>query len=498
MQFVSIKMTFQNATFKFFTCDIFTNTSNLFSIDLMFHVFKKKTYMIIRVMRKCNIILRNELTKHNVNMNVVAIIIASFNKNIFFESKIDCYKDWFEIRKIFKRLYWIKIWIYQKVINIASTRFYCEILFFDMILLNATVYIVHHFSKYIDTDFKFKNIAKKLVFVIKTFRNNDKFKYDDILFEFFDHFRIIENNESRDKMYVSLNFVSNVIVVNIQSDYFKSLKEIYKYVVRFSFSQSFHEFQIFEYVIHFVFDSKYMMFLNQNVNFSSWIFDFRNYRDFNVFNTTLTNEQWIYKFCESYISHNVKSEKNDFNFEKMKIDQIIFLFSIWKTNVFNIFVIQFWISNISDAIYAVTRQIMNETFRIIFLIDINVITKSRNHIINFALLNAKKNKMFVNENNKKNRMNVSLKISNVKRFEWTTKKRMKLLSSCAKVKNLLYHLCKNQIIYILRKKRNEIFDYVEKVYVHDIKNEKVLENHETKRKMILTWFVKTMIIFHLH
>lgn len=355
-----------------------------------------------------------------------------------------------------------------------------------MILLNAAVYIAHHFSKYTDIDFEFRDIARGPVFAIEIFRDNGKFRYGDTLLELLDYLRTTESSEPRDKVYAPLSFASDATVADIHPDYSKSLEEVYKNVVRFSLSQSSHELQILGHVTHFAPDSNYMMFPDQNVNFPSWVPDFRDYRGPNAFSTTLTDGQWAYRSCGSHTSHNAKIEGDDLSLEGMRIDEITSLSSIWETNAFNTSVVQSWAPSTPDAIYATTGQIMDEAFRTTLLADMDVVAKSRGHMVDFALLNAREDGMSADESNKRNRMNVSPKTSGVRRFGWTAKGRMGLLSPCAKVGDLLYHLCGGQMVYILREKRDGNFDYVGEAYVHGIMDGEALEDHEAKRKMILT------------
>ena len=441
--------------------------------------------MAVRLMRRCKVILRDGLAEHDDNMNAVATTIAPSNKDIFPEPDTDCYRGWLGIREMFKRPYWNRIWIYQEATGAAPTRFYCGNSYFDMVLVCAVVYMAHHFSEYTDINFDFRDVERGSVFAISLFRDNGKCKCGDTILELLEYLRATKSSEPRDKVYAPLGFASDFAASGIQPDYSKTLEEIYKDVVRFSLSQPSHGLQILGQVTHFAPDSNYMVIPDRSVNLPSWVPDFREYLGPNPFCPTLADGRWAYTACGPHTSHNAKIEAHRLILEGARIDEISTVSSIWETNAFSTAVVESWAPMSPDAIYAPTGQSKDEAFRTTVLADINMVTMSRGHTVDFTLLNAREDEMIATESDRRNKMNVSLKTSGVRRFGWTAKGRMGLLSPCAKVGDSLYLLCGGQVVYILRESSRGSYQYVGDAYIHGIMDGEAFGEGIEKQKITL-------------
>ncbi|KAL8765605.1 MAG: hypothetical protein Q9209_007387 [Squamulea sp. 1 TL-2023] len=443
---------------------------------------KEETSLAIRLMRKFNIVLRDGLAKHNGDMSIVATEISPSNKDIYPEPDTDCYKGWIGIREIFNQTYWNRIWIYQEATGTAPTRFYCGNAFFDMILICASVYMAHHFAEFTDNDFPFSDVARGPIFGFQAFRDEGLVKYGDTLLDLLSSLRPTQSSEPRDKIYAPLGFASDLSPSSIVPDYSKPLEEVYKDVVRFSLSQPDHGLGVLGHVTHLSSDSKEFITKYRDTGFfCSWVPDFRKFVGPSPFETKVADGTPAYHACGPHITHDASIEEGSrLILRGFKVDEITELSSIWDTNAFSTAKSQSWAPDIPDAIYAPTGQTMDEAFLITVLADMNVQTKSRGHKVDFGLINAREDEMSPDQSARRNRMNIALKTnSGVRRLGWTKHGRMGLMSPAARVGDVLYVLCGGQMIYILRNKKAEIFEYVGNAYVHGIMDGELFTGENT-------------------
>ncbi|KAL8660558.1 MAG: hypothetical protein Q9202_006412 [Teloschistes flavicans] len=115
------------------------------------------------------------------------------------------------------------------------------------------------------------------------------------------------------------------------------------------------------------------------------------------------------------------------------------------------------------------RQNLDEAFRTTVLADMNVVKKSRGHLADLHLINARNDRLTPDQHKRKNWMNVALKCaSGVRRLCWTEAGRMGIVAFPSRVGDLLYILCGGQMVYTLRRKGEGIFEFIGDAYVHGV------------------------------
>ncbi|KAL8706489.1 MAG: hypothetical protein Q9201_000474 [Fulgogasparrea decipioides] len=321
--------------------------------------------------------------------------------------------------------------------------------------------MAEHFAEFTTVDFPFRDLARGHVFELVAFRDTVVVNYGDTLLELLNILRRTQSSEPRDKLYAPLVFASDLLPSSIVPDYSKPLEEVYTDVVRFSLSKPDHGLEVLGHVTHISEDSKRMITHYDKTSFPSWVPDFRQYVGPNPFCTKVTDGTWAYHTCGPYKQHHAKIEGRRLILKGFMVDRIATLSSIWETNVFSTVEVQSWAPYTLDAIYAPTGQTMDEAFRITVLADMNVLTKSRGHMADFELINAREDEMTADQSVRRNRMNIALKTnSGVRRIGWTKAGRIGLVSPAAQVGDLLYILCGGQMIYILREQGGGVFGYV--------------------------------------
>ncbi|KAL8731237.1 MAG: hypothetical protein Q9181_004365 [Wetmoreana brouardii] len=350
---------------------------------------EKETSMAVRVMRKFHIVLRDGLANHKGDMGAVATQISPSNKDIHPEPGTDCYTGWLGIRERFNQTYWERIWIYQEATGTAPTRFCCGNTSFDMVFVNAPVYMAHHFAEFTTVDFPFRDVARGPVFNLSTFRDDGVVKYASLL--------------------------------------------------------------------------------GCLISGDIW--------DPPPFGAKVTDGTWAYHTYGPHKRHHAKIEGRHIILKGFMVDQIATLSSIWKTNVFSTAEVQSWAPYNPGSIYAPTGQSMDEAFRITVLADMNVLTKSRGHMADFNLINAREEEMTADQSARRNEMNVALKThSGVRRIGWTKAGRIGLVPPAAHVGDLLYILFGCQMTYILREQSEGVFRYVGDSYIHSIMDGELIAN----------------------
>ncbi|KAL8908306.1 MAG: hypothetical protein Q9171_005514 [Xanthocarpia ochracea] len=440
----------------------------------------EETSLATSIMRNFNIVLRDGLAEHNGNMNAVAAQISPSNKDIYPEPGTDCYKGWLGIREIFNQRYWKRIWIYQEATGTAPTRFCCGNEYFDTVLLNASVYMAHHFAEFGDIDFHFRDVARGPAFALSAFRDNGVCKYGDTLLELLEFLRTTESSEPRDKVYALLGFASDLSSSDIVPDYSRPLEEVYKDVVRFSLSRADSGLEILGHVTHPPADLEQEITRRSPFDFPSWVPDFREYIGPNPFCTKVLDGSWAYHACGSYTSHDAQIDGSKLTLLGMEIDHIATISSTWKTNVFSTAEVESWAPTTPDSIYHPTGQTMDEAFRITVLADMNVLTKSRGHMVDFELLNARGDGLTADQSDRRNKMNVALKTAGVRRLCWTKEGRVGLVPPTARVGDLLYILTGGQMIYMLRGKDTGTFRFVGEAYIHGIMDGEIFEKADVQ------------------
>ncbi|KAL8782093.1 MAG: hypothetical protein Q9213_005704 [Squamulea squamosa] len=432
---------------------------------------EEETSLAIGLMRKFNIVLHDGLAKHNNDMSIVATKISPTSKDIYPEPDTDCYKGWIGIREIFKRTYWTRIWIYQEGTGTAPIRFYCGNSYFDRIALSASVYMAHHFAEFTDIDFPFRDVARGPVFGFQAFRKDGVVKYGDTLLDVLEFLRPTKSSEPRDKIYAPLGFASDLSPSSIGPDYSKPLEEVYKDVVRFSLSQPDYGLDVLGHVTHLSSELKEIV---KNYHdsgfFCSWVPDFREFVGPAPFITKVADGTWAYHACGPHITHDARIEEGSrLVLQGFQVDEITELSSVWVGNSFSTAKVESWAPDTPDAIYTPTGQTLDEAFLITVLADTDVLTKSRGHKVDFGLINTRADEMSPDQSTRRNRMNATMNnTSGVRHSGWTKHGRMGLMSPAARIGDMLYVLCGGQMIYILRNKKAEAFEYVGYAYVHGI------------------------------
>ncbi|KAI4253558.1 MAG: hypothetical protein LQ352_003619 [Teloschistes flavicans] len=425
--------------------------------------------LAIQVMRKFNQVLHEGLKANNDDMNAVASQISPDNKEIFPDEGTDCYRGWLGISDIFKRSYWRRTWIYQEATGPpASTRFYCGSSYFNMTLISASVFMAHHFSELNGLDFAFRDLARGPVFAISAFRTEGVIAYGDSLLELIDSLRGTEASEPRDKVYALLGLTADSEAASIKPDYATSLCEVYTDVVRFSLSQPKHGLQILGHVMRLRVNFKDEENTYIRNGFPSWVPDYREY-GVNLFPTVLEDLSGAYNACGPHRIHNAQIDGRRLTLQGFVIDRISSLSAPWEHNVFSTEEVEAWAPKDPTAAYNSTGQTFDEAFRTTILADMNIVNKSRGHMADLHLMNARNDRLTPDQHKRKNWMKVALKCaSGVRRLCWTEAGRMGLVAFPARVGDLLYILCGGQMVYTLRPNGEGIFEFIGDAYIHGV------------------------------
>ncbi|KAL9119653.1 MAG: hypothetical protein Q9187_003794 [Circinaria calcarea] len=428
---------------------------------------EEETYLAVQLMRKFNIVLRDGLAANNDDIHAASAGISDDNQEIFPKPGTDCYRGWLGISKMFNQSYWRRAWVYQEATGPAPTRYYCGNHWFNMIYLCAAVFMAHHFAEFTDLDSRFQKIARGPVFLLQAFRRDGTFSYGSSLLSLLESTRSTESTDPRDKVYAPLGLATDLSPASISPDYAKSLEAVYGDVVRFSLSQPDHGLQVLGHVIRPAANSKHIKSAHNGPELPSWIPDFRENLGLNPFCTNVSYSSATYNACGPHKTHNAKIEGSRLILDGIRIDQISTLSAIWEENAFSTAEVRSWAPETPNTRYAPTGQTLDEAFRTTVLADMNPLTQSRGHMVDWELLESRNDTLNPSLSARKNQMNVALKsASGCRRLCWTTRGRMGIVPAATSLGDLVCMLFGGQVLYVLRSTGQDHYEFMGECYIH--------------------------------
>ena len=442
---------------------------------------EEETHLAVQLMRKFNIVLRDRLAANNNDMHAASPGISDDNQEIFPKSGTDCYRGWLGINEMFNQSYWRRVWIYQEATGPAPTRYYCGNDWFNMIHLCAAVFMAHHFAEFTDLDARFRNIARGSVFALQAFRRDGTLNYGSSLLSLLEFTRNTESTDPRDKVYAPRGLATDLPSASILPDYTKSVEAVYGDVVRFSLSQPDHGLRVLGLVIRPAADWNHINSAHNGLELPSWMPDFRDHLGLSPFCTNVRCSSSAYNAYGPHKIHNVKIEGSRFILDGIRIDQISTLSATWEENVFSTAQVRSWASETPNASYAPTGQTLDEAFRTTVLADMNPLTQSRGHMIDWELLEARNDTLSRIQSARKNEMNVALKsASGCRRLCWTTRGRMGIVPAATMLGDFVCILFGGQVLYVLRSTGQDLYKFVGECYIHGLMDGEAFEQGDAQ------------------
>lgn len=427
---------------------------------------EEETHLAVQLMRKFHIVLRDGLAANNDDISAASVGISDDNQEIFPKPGTDCYKGWHGIIKIFNQSYWRRVWIYQEATGPAPTRYYCGNYWFNMTHLCAAVYIAHHFAEFTDLEARFTGIARGPVFALQAFRHDGTFRYGTSILSLLESTRNTESTDPRDKIYAPRGLATDLPPDCILPDYRKSVEAVYGDIVRFSLSRPDHGLQVLGHVIRPTASWRHN---EEGPKLPSWMPDYRGSLGLSPFCTNVGHSSVAYNACGPHKSHNARIEGSRLILDGTRIDHISNLSSIWEKNVFGTAEVRSWAPGTPNASYAPTGQTMDHAFRTTVLVDMNVLTQSRGHMVDWELLEARNDTLSPSKGTRKNQMNVALKsASGRRRLCWTTGGRMGIVPAATRLGDLVGVLFGGQVFYVLRDAGQDVYEFVGECYIHGL------------------------------
>ena len=441
---------------------------------------EEETRLAVHLMRKFNMVLRDGLAAYNDDMHAVSISISDDNPEIFPTPGTDCYRGWLGINDMFSQPYWRRVWIYQEATGPSPTKFYCGNEWFNMTHLCAAVFFAHHFAEWTDLDARFRNIARGAAFALQAFRSNGVFTYGTSLLSLLESTRNTESTDPRDKVYAPRGLATDLLPTSILPDYRKSVEEVYGDVVRFSLSQPDHGLQVLGHVIRPAADSKYLKSVHNGPLIPSWIPDLHDHLGISPFCTNVQSSNTAYNACGPHRTHNARIEGSQLILDGSRIDQIKTLTASWEENVFSTGHVRSWALNPPHAFRIPTGQTLDSAFRTTVLADMNPLTQTRGHIVDWELLETSNDTLSPSQSARKNEMNVALKsAAGCRRFCWTTGGRMGIFPAATRVGDLVCVLFGGQVLYVLRGADHNHFEFVGECYIHGLMDGEAFKQGDT-------------------
>ncbi len=341
--------------------------------------------------------------------------------------------------------------------------------------------MAHHFAGSTDLDARFHNIARGSAFGIQAFRRDGIFNYGSSLLSLLEFTRNTESTDPRDKVYAPRGLATDLPLTSVLPDYSKSVEAVYSDVVRFSLSQPDQGLQVLGHVIRPIADSKRMKSTYDGPGLPTWMPNFRDRLGLSPFCSSVKDLKPAYNACGLHKTHNARIEGSQCILDGIRTDQISALSTTWEENVFSTNEVRSWAPEHPNAAYLPTNQTLDEAFRTTILADMNSLTKSRGHIIDWELLEARNDTLSPSQSARRNAMNVALKTSGCRKLCWTTAGRMGIVPAATRVGDLVCVLFGGQVLYILRSiSQDPLYEFLGECYIHGLMDGEAFEQEDTR------------------
>ena len=446
-------------------------------------------------MLKLSRLLLDAEERHNGEIHLAFKTVLRENEAVFDISDPVCFREWSSIRSIMQNPWWRRTWIYQEASvpqqENSKTWFLCgvEPVSWQHIATAINMSIMlndipeRRTQLFFDIAF---GPAKELMFFLNA--RVQSHEHEMTLFNLLQKFRKTHCTDPRDKVYAPLNFATDVPMTAITPDYSKAAEEVYVDIVKVSLNLPGHELDFLGYVIR----SSDEFFSEENIHKPleinrSWVPDWGDHISVAPLPKTMyvqdcasgeTLRAAVYK-AGGLLPVDALINGHYLDIRGCHVDTIQQLSGIWDGGYKASTEIGTWLPGNAPATYFTGESLDSARHRT-EVADVKHDNMdrvcARMFTVDWTPMRIQGDHLTVAQKRDKLKLEfATMEACYRRRLFWTRKGYIGVGPAAARVGDKIVSFFGGQVLYVLRDKREEVYEFMGECYVHGLMDGEVIE-----------------------